>query len=160
MSTISYSDLYKSVVRKNAIYLEGTVLGMKVELFQRPSQFEDIANIDGVEFALPMKLAIYENELIQKAEKEKEKEMQKMEKDMKEGFDEHIVADLAAKEVNKAYIALLLKTQKLERSYSSDVKKYFNYSELQNLMNTLTIEQLEEKSKGHSKYFEKYEVYR
>lgn len=158
--TVSYPDLYQALTRINAIYLEGGIWGMKVQVFQRPSLFCDMVNIDGVEFALPIKLAVYENDLIQKAEKEKEKELQRLERDKKEGFSEQIITELAAKQANKAFVALLLNTQKFDRSYSSDVKKYFNYAELQDLMRTLTIEQLEKMAEGHSSYFDRYEVYR
>lgn len=164
MTTISYSDLYNAVTRKNAIYLSGEILGMKVEVFQRPPVlWEDIVNIDGVEFPLPLKVCAYESDLVQKAEKEKEKALQKAEKEMKEkkdGFDERAITELATKEENKAYIALLIRTQSYDLSYVSDIRKYFDYAELQRMMETYTVEQLEEKSKGHSKFFERYEAYR
>lgn len=158
--TVNYSDLYQALTRINAIYLEGSIWGMKVQVYQRPSLYSDMVNIDGVEFALPMKIADYENDLIQKAEKEKEKELQRLEKDKKDGYSEQIIAELAAKQENKAYLALLLSKQKFDSSYSSDVKKYFNYAELQDLMRSSTIEQLEKLAVGHSSYFERYEVYR
>lgn len=161
VTTISYSDLYNAVKRENAIYLSGEILGMKVEMFQRPPViWEDIVRIDGIEFPLPLKLATYESELAQKAQKAAEKELQKQEKEKKEGYDEQTISALAAKEENKAYVALLLKTQSYDLSYSSDVRKYFNGEELKTLMQSFTVEELEEKAKGHSKYFEKYEVYR
>ena len=168
VTTISYSDLYNAVTRRDAIYLSGEILGMKVEIFQRPSAiWEDIVNIDGVEFPLPLKLATYENDLAHKAEKEREKELQRIEKERKEmekeqkaGFDEQSVMELATKDENKAYIALLLKSQTFDTSYTSDIKKFFDSKEIQDLIQTLTVEQLEEKAKGHSKYFEKYKVYK
>ena len=166
VTTISYSDLYNAVVRKDAIYLSGSILGMKVEMFQRPSMYDDLVNIDGIEFSLPLKLAVYESDLAQKAEKEKEKELQRIEREKKEkekeqkaGYDEATIMELAAKDENKAYVALLVKTQSYERSYMSDIKKYFSYNELLELIQSLTVEQLEEKAKGHSKYFEKYKAY-
>lgn len=159
VTTISYYDLYNAVTRRDAIYLSGEILGMKVEMFQRPPiLWEDIVNIDGVEFPLPLKLDTYESELAQKAQKEAEKELQRLEK--KGGFDEQIISELATKDENKAYVALLLKTQVFQISYSSDMKRYFNSAELQDLMQSFTVEQLEEKAKGHSKYFERYDVYR
>ena len=160
-TTISYSDLYNAVTRRDAIYLSGEILGMKVEMFQRPPiQWDDLVNIDGIEFALPLKLAVYESGLAQKAEKEREKELKEMEKEQKAGMDEQIISEMAAKEENKAYIALLLKTQTFNISYTAGIKKYFDSKEIHDLMQSLTIEQLEEKAKGHSKYFERYEVYR
>ena len=81
VTTISYSDLYNAVTRRDAIYLNGEILGMKVEMFQRPSLYDDRAIIDGIEFSLPVKLAIYESELAQKAQKAAEKELQRKEKD-------------------------------------------------------------------------------
>ena len=44
----------------NDIYLKGSLLGMSVEIFQRPLDFQDIVNVDGYEFPLPFKIAVYE----------------------------------------------------------------------------------------------------
>ena len=152
-TTISYEDLYNSVVRENAIYLKGEILGMQVEMFQRPSIYEDMVKIDGIEFPLPLKLAVYESELAKKLEKAKEKELQRMEQ-------ENTIRELAEKDENKAYIALLLKTQLLDTSYKSEIIRYFPNDEIQQLINTCSIEELEKKSKNHDKYFNKYEIFR
>lgn len=164
VSTITYADLYNAVTRKDAIYLSGSILGMKVEMFQRPSMYEDIVNIDGIEFPLPLKLVTYESELAQKAQKVAEKELQRVEKEMayaeKLGMDEKQITELAQKEENKAYIALLIKTQSLDRSYNQEITKYFSFDEIQKLMQQYSEEKLEEMSKKHSKCFERYEVYR
>jgi len=160
VSTITYADLYNAVTRKDAIYLSGSILGMKVEMFQRPSMYEDIVNIDGIEFPLPLKLVTYESELAQKAQKAAERELQRKEKELayaeKSGLDEKQIAELAQKEENKAYIALLIKTQTLDGMYSTDITKYFPFEEIQNLVQSYTAEKLEELSKSHNKYFEMY----
>lgn len=163
VSTITYADLYNAVTRKDAIYLSGRILGMKVEMFQRPSMYEDIVNIDGIEFPLPLKLAAYESELAQKAQKAAEKEQARIEKELayaeKLGMDEKQITELAQKEENKAYIALLIKTQTLDGMYSTEIRKYFPFEEIQKMVQSCTSEKLEKLSKNHSKYFEKYEIY-
>ena len=164
VSTITYADLYNAVTRQDAIYLSGSILGMKVDMFQRPSMYEDIVNIDGIEFPLPLKLVTYESELAQKAQKAAERELQRKEKELadaeKSGLDEKQIAELAQKEENIAYIALLIKTQSLNRSYHTEIRKYFPDEEIQKLVQSYNTEKLEELSKNHSKYFEKYEIYR
>ena len=164
VSTITYADLYNAVTRQDAIYLSGSILGMKVEMFQRPSMYEDIVNIDGIGFPLPLKLVTYESELAQKAQKAAERELQRKEKELadaeKSGLDEKQIAELAQKEENIAYIALLIKTQSLNRSYHTEIRKYFPDEEIQKLVQSYNTEKLEELSKNHSKYFEKYEIYR
>lgn len=172
VSTITYADLYNAVTRKDAIYLSGSILGMKVEMFQRPPIiWEDLVRIDGYEFPLPLKLATYESELAQKAQKATEKELQRREKELanaekialaeeKKAEQEKLIAEMAAKDENKAYIALLMKTQSLNRSYNTEITKYFPFEEIQKLIQSYTTEKLEELSKNHSKYFEKYEIYR
>ena len=161
---VSYEDLYKAVVRENAIYLKGEILGMQVEMFQRPALYEDIVKIDGIEFPLPLKLAIYESELAEKAEKAKEqavKEAKKAAEEVKkEQEKEALLRELAQKEENKAYIALLIKMQLFDTSYKSEIIRYFPNEEIQQLINTCSIEELEKKSKNHDKYFNKYEIFR
>ena len=108
VTTISYEDLYKAVVRNNAIYLSGSILGMKVEMYQRPpALFEDMVNIDGVEFALPIKLATYESELAEKRNKYMVTAEQQ-EQAIKTGVISAQDVEEAAKNPNDYYIAYLL----------------------------------------------------
>lgn len=162
-TTISYEDLYNEVVRENAIYLRGKILGMQVEMFQRPSPYEDMVNIDGIEFPLPLKLAVYESELAKKIEKAKEKaleqENKRLEQEAKNQEKDALLRELSQKDENKAFIALIIKSQQYKKSYASEISKYFQNEEIQKLIQNYTIEQLEEKSQNHNKYFNKYVTY-
>ena len=175
VTTISYEDLYNAVVRNNAISLSGSILGMQVEMYQRPPiLFEDMVNIDGIEFALPIKLAIYESELAKRAEKAAAKELAEAEKaaakelaslgkttnnETKTEEQEKMLYELATKTENQAFIALLLKTQTIDAQYLSEAKKYFPRDIIMKYVETYTTEQLKEMSAKHNKYFNKYELY-
>ena len=175
VTTISYEDLYNAVVRKNAIYLSGSILGMNVKVYQRPPVlFEDMVNIDGVEFALPIKLAVYESELAKKAEKAAAKELAEAEKavakelaeaektatkEIADAEKEKLLYELASKTENQAFVALLIKTQAIDTLYLSEVKKYFQWDIVIKYIETYTAEQLKDMSAKHNKYFNKYELY-
>ena len=73
--------------------------------------------------------------------------------------DEMTKAEMAKKDENKAYIALLTKTKKLNTKYREEVSSIFPFDEILQLMQTKTVEELESMSKKHSKYFDKYEIY-
>lgn len=65
MKTYSFDDVYNSVRRENAILLKGELLGMKIEIYQRPLNFKDIVSIDGFEFPSPIKINLYETNIAQ-----------------------------------------------------------------------------------------------
>lgn len=71
-------------------------------------------------------------------------------------FDATDISKLAAREENKAYIALLMKNQKLNKAYQSEIHKYFSSSELRKMIKYYPEEQLQYVARNHSKYFEKY----
>lgn len=164
VTAISYEDLYNAVVRENAIYLSGSILGMNVKVYQRPPVlFEDMVNIDGVEFALPIKLAVYESELAKKAEKAAAKELAEAEKaatkELADAEKEKLLYELAGKTENQAFVAFLIKTQAIDTSYLSEAKKYFQWDVVIKYIESYTAEQLKEMSAKHNKYFNKYELY-
>lgn len=146
VTTISYSDLYNAVTRKDAIYLSGEILGMKVEMFQRPPiQWEDIVSIDGIEFPLPLKLATYESELAQKVGKAR-----------KEESDRQILIELAARGENKAYIAYLIKVELLNAKYKKEIEEIYNMDEIMRLVKNTSDKELLKMSKGHSEQLNRY----
>lgn len=53
-------DIYKAVNRVNAILLKGELLGMPIEIYQRPLTFQDRISIDSIEFAMPIKVEVIE----------------------------------------------------------------------------------------------------
>jgi len=71
---------------------------------------------------------------------------------------EKYISELASKDENKAYIAYLFKTQRLDKSFGAEIKQYFPWDEIQKLIQSYSVEQLQNMSKNHSEYFEKYEI--
>lgn len=53
-------DVYKCMHRVNAILLQGEIMGMPIEIYQRPANFQDRISIDNVEFSMPIKVAVIE----------------------------------------------------------------------------------------------------
>ena len=86
------------------------------------------------------------------------KDVKKQKKEV--NSQEDIISELAQQEENKAYIALLFKTQKYNRGYISEMRKYFSFDEIIRLIDTYSEEQLAEKSKKHHAYLEKYEMHK
>lgn len=157
MTTISFSDLYNAVTRRDAIYLSGEILGMKVEMFQRPPViWEDLVRIDGIEFPLPLKLATYESDLAQKAQKAAEKELQQKEKEKKEEANKQNMTELATTSENKAYIAYLIKVELLDSMYEKEIEEIFNMDEIMQLVRNASDKELLKMSKSHSEQLNKY----
>ena len=73
--------------------------------------------------------------------------------------DEKTKTEMAKKDENKAYVALLIKTQKLDPKYKDEASTLFPFEEIVKLTQTKTKEELESSSQKHSKYFDKYEIY-
>ena len=63
--TYSFSDLFKAMKRENAIFLKGQLLGMDIEIYQRPDNFKDIINIDVIECRSPIKVQLFESKITQ-----------------------------------------------------------------------------------------------
>lgn len=66
------------------------------------------------------------------------------------------IKDLAKKEANRYYIALLFKTKKLTNQ--QEVYKYFDYALIKRIAVNNTTYTLEEESKEHDKIFEKFAI--
>lgn len=58
-------DIYACLKRENAIFLQGDILGIHVEMFQRPANFQDRISVDGIEFASPLKITILDEARLQ-----------------------------------------------------------------------------------------------
>ena len=103
VKTYSFSDIFNSIKRVNAIYLKGELLGMNIEIFQRPDNFKDIINIDGIEFPSPIKVLAFETKItqeIQHKENEITKELYRL------GLTEKDIEATKGK-ANECYIAYL-----------------------------------------------------
>ncbi len=70
------------------------------------------------------------------------------------------MTELAKKNPNRYYIALLFKTNKLDSKQvkAKDLYKYFDYYAIKNLANNLSVEDLEQWSKEHDKIFEQFAI--
>lgn len=100
----SFNDIFNSVKRIDAILLKGELLGMNIEIYQRPDNFKDIISIDGIEFSSPIKVLAFETKL---AQEELSKKQEKYGDLMKLGLTEEDVANTMGK-ANECYIAYLL----------------------------------------------------
>jgi len=177
-------DIYTHLKRENAIYLHGNIIGLEIEIHQRPANFQDRIIIDGIEFPAPIKMvaldetrklvAEKEAQRLEKeridAEKVAEKEAQRLEKERIEAEkaaamnekikeQENAIKKLAAKEENKAYIAYLLKTSQTDMAHSAEIAKYFVNEEIMALINNKSAEELKVMSANHDKYFERFKGY-
>ena len=73
--------------------------------------------------------------------------------------DEWKRAEMAKKEENKAYVALLIKTNKLDSKYKNEISSIFQFEEIVQFIQSKTIDELRTMAKKHSKCFDKYEIY-
>lgn len=73
--------------------------------------------------------------------------------------DEGKKVELAQKEENMAYVALLMKTNRLNSKYKEEISKLFPFNSMSVLIQSKTEEELRTMSKKHSKYFDRYEIF-
>lgn len=147
----SFNDLYNALKRENAILLKGHLLGMNIEAYQRPENFRDIINIDGIEFPSPIKLSVFETKLIQDG-LNKSSELNKF------SLTEEDVSYVKNKE-NECFIAYLLSTnffdQSIDRSLMNDLCKQEVIIDLRSKYNK---EQLNYLSKGYDNRLKIYKT--
>lgn len=165
IKTYAFSDIFKAVKRENAILLKGELLGMKIELHQRPITFKDVINIDGIEFFSPIKFY----ELVEKMEADAQALLEQQKKDAEaqakakaeslEKNDERFGLtdeDIVNAMPNECYVAYLI------------VSQLFDYQKGASIMNTLcdkdkvteytkkyNDKQLKYLSKGYNKQLDK-----
>lgn len=107
-------NLFESVKRENAILLKGYFLGLKIDIHERPINFQDIICIDGLEFASPIKISVLESTIAKEVAAIKEKEVAELKE--REAITSSKDKDLlteqdieeAKKRPNDFYIAYLL----------------------------------------------------
>ena len=112
VSAVSFSDLYSSLKRENAILLKGELLGMKIEVYQRPDNFKDIINIDGIEFPSPIKVSILEGKIAEEVQSKKNEKSAEL---FKLSLRETDLEQTKGK-ANECYIAYLLKTGAFDKT--------------------------------------------
>ena len=151
--TYNFSDIFNSIKRVNAILLKGQLLGMNIEVYQRPDNFKDIINIDGIEFPSPIKLSVFENKLtqdIQNKKNERATELQKL------GLNEEDIKSTEGK-ANECYVAYLL----ISGSFNNSVDRTLmndlcNQEEAMKLKTKYNEDQLKFLSKGYDSRLNKY----
>ena len=149
----NFGDIFYSTKRINAIMLKGQLLGMDIEIYQRPENFKDIINIDGIVFPSPIKLSVFENKLtqdIQDKKNEKAIELHKL------GLNEEDIKRTEGKE-NECYIAYLL----INGSFNNSVDRTLmndlcNQEEAMKLKAKYNEDQLKFVSKGYDSRLNKY----
>ena len=149
VKTYSFNDIYNSTKRGNAIFLKGQLLGMNIEIYQRPDNFVDVVNIDGIEFPTPIKVSVLENKINQEAQN-KNVELYKL------GLTENDVMDSKDK-VNECYIAYLIKSDKFNPYVD---RTLINELCVQDIIKSLQVKyndkQLEYLSREHDTRLNKY----
>lgn len=153
VKTYSFSDIFNSIKRVNAIYLKGELLGMNIEIFQRPDNFKDIINIDGIEFPSPIKVLAFETKItqeIQHKENEITKELYRL------GLTEKDIEATKGK-ANECYIAYLAISgnfnSSIDRTLMNDL---CNKDEAMTLRGKYNEEQLKYLAKGYDNRLNKY----
>ncbi|MCQ2360398.1 MAG: hypothetical protein MJ009_02810 [Paludibacteraceae bacterium] len=187
IQAIGFKDIFDCLKRINSVYLEGTIMGLKVQAHQRPDAYNDFVFIDGFKMNTPMKFKSYIDELKEQIKKQETKQQKQNTKELKEKEQneqerlrqqelrnktkkdklsilyhleqtpsESEIIEMAKKEVNKCFMALLLTTGAFDTLYASEIKEYFNNSEITSLARNYSISELKEMSEAHDKYFEIY----
>ena len=153
VKTYGFSDIYSAVKRVNAILLKGNLLGMEIEIYQRPEIFKDIINIDGIEFPSPIKVQAFENKTAQDVLAKKQEKFAEI---YKLGLTEDDISSTES-EANECYIAYLLLTGNFDisadRTLMTDLCNKDRAMELKAKYNEKQLEYL---AKGHDSRLNKY----
>lgn len=162
-------DVYKQMKRENAIYLKGKIIGIDVEMHQRPLNFQDLIIIDGIEFASPVKLTVVEESIIQNElqkaqveEKQAQAEQKRAQAEQKRAQDEQKRAqcEMFDKQkqkksnvdptANEYYIAYLISTKQFDENKDKEViYELCNTNIIQKLAETNDNFVLKIAAKGH-----------
>lgn len=146
----SFGDLFNAMKRENAILLKGQLLGMNIEIYQRPDNFKDIINIDGIEFPSPIKVQLFESKIAQEIQNQKN-EINKL------GLTEEDANNTSAKK-NECYIAYLISSGRFNNSADRALMNDLcNKDEVQALLSKYNEAQLNYLSKGYDNRLKKYE---
>lgn len=137
-------DIYSQLKRENAIFLSGEIIGIHVDMYQRPANFQDIIVLDGVEFPSPVKFTVLDGVKNQVDQPKQDDEQRQ------------ILKELAAKDENKAYIAYLIKVELLDLRYKEEVEGTYNMNEVMQLVESTSDKDLLKMSKTHSEQLNKY----
>jgi hypothetical protein len=153
VKTYGFSDIYSAVKRENAILLKGNLLGMEIEIYQRPEIFKDIINIDGIEFPSPIKVQAFENKTAQDMLDKKQEKFAEM---YKLGLTEDDISSTES-EANECYIAYLLLTGNFDTSADRTLMTDLcNKDRVKELIAKYNEKQLEYLAQWHDSRLNKY----
>ena len=146
-----FKDIYNSLTRKNAIYLEGNLLGISFAIHQRPELYNDIICIDKTtKIAAPIKINLLEKTL-EVVEQDRLPVLIRM------GISEEVAKDAIANP-DPYFIAYLLKSGNLNPTYRDEVRTREDRDKINQLTNEFSMNQLQVMGKGCNKEVRKYEL--
>jgi hypothetical protein len=154
-----FKDIYKSLTRRNAIYLEGDILGISFKIHQRPELYRDRMLIDNQTLiSCPIKIDQLEktltNELFQQQKEEAENLSNLL---LNLGISEDVAKD-AIRNPDPYFIAYLLKSGNLNPTYRDEVRTREDRDKINQLTNEFSMNQLQVMGKGCNKEVRKYEL--
>ena len=137
------------VKRDNAILLSGQLLSMSIYIYQRPDNFKDIINIDGIEFPSPIKVQVFETKVVQE-------QQSKRSEYIKLGLSDEDLKN-AENNANECFIAYLLVSGKfntsVDRTLMNDI---YNKDDVKTFQLRYNEDQLNYLAKGYDNRLNKY----
>ena len=147
-----FKDIYNSLTRKNAIYLEGNLLGISFAIHQRPELYNDIICIDKTtKIAAPIKINLLGKTL-------EEVEQDRLPVLIRMGISEEVAKDAIANP-DSYFLAYLLKSANFDTKYREELRTRSDGDKINTLSKNYTVEQLKEMGKGSSKELKKYDLH-
>ena len=154
-----FKDIYTSLTRKNAIYLEGSLLGIPFEIHQRPEVYSDMICIDNTTvIACPIKINLLEKMIAEEDTQHAQTEQERLPKLLEIGIPEDVARDAIANP-DPYYLAYLLKNSNFNSKYRDDLRSRADGNKINQLLKTYTVEQLEEMGRGYNKELKKYNLF-
>ena len=154
-----FKDIYSSLTRKNAIYLEGSLLGIHFEIHQRPEVYSDMIRIDNTTLiASPIKINLLEKTIAEEGVQHAQREQERLPKLIEIGIPEDVAKDAIANP-DPYYLAYLIKSTNFNTKYREDLRSRADGDKIIQLVKIYTIDQLMEMGKGYNKELKKYEYY-
>ena len=153
-----FKDIYNSLIRKNAIYLDGSLLGISFEIHQRPELYSDMMLIDNKHWvSCPIKIDLLEKTIIKDLIQQQKIEQEPISNLIALGIGEDIAKD-AIKNPDPYFIAYLLKANNLNPIYRDEIRGRLDRDKINQLTRDFSMNQLQAMGKGCSKEVKNYEL--
>lgn len=154
-----FKDIYNSLTRKNAIYLEGSLLGIPFEIHQRPEAYCDMICIDNTTIiASPIKVNVLEKMITEEGTQHAQKEQERLPKLIEIGIPENVAKDAIANP-DPYFLAYLLRSANFDTKYREYLHSRPDKDKINQLVKIYNIEQLMEMGKGCNKELKKYNLH-